>query len=409
LPRTYTHHGFEANTINLKTQKPKVFIGSSEEALEYGKAIKAKLKYVASAEIWNEDIWSPGQAMLENLIGRLPRYDFAVLILSAEDITLSRGRVTHSPRDNIIFELGLFMGHLGRSRTFFLCSNRTKLKIPSDLNGIIYLPLEATSDQADEAVARACTRIHLEIRTQGFYQSHQLTEGSGPFGKAVFNWMSLSDAARKKLGQSQFIKIGKTREALMNLVNSAKDNHSILAICGYKGDYSTAYYQKNFKKCKVVKRVFSYEAIRSEIAEKEVPYALNGLKLHLDEGATAGCDVEVFLIPKNKYIRHLGGGNFDPPLSFGLTILLDENNSPKRAVIHWEVGAQPLKHLIDIEGVIIDGGQEELLNELVELHAEITDSGLVTSSKNNKNKIIGPCRELEKIWKSRRRTRKGKA
>ena len=45
--------------------------------------------------------------------------DFAVLVLTPDDITLSRGTTIASPRDNAIFELGLFMGTNGRNRTFF--------------------------------------------------------------------------------------------------------------------------------------------------------------------------------------------------------------------------------------------------------------------------------------------------
>src|SRR5207247_6074272 len=80
-------------------------------------------------------------------------------------------------------------------------------------------------------------------------------EGLGHFGKFVFSWMDLSESARKKLEQSQFIRIGGTRNALLTLVGDAGDNYSILAICGFKGSYSTAYYKKNFEKCKAVRRV----------------------------------------------------------------------------------------------------------------------------------------------------------
>ena len=240
--------------------------------------------------------------------------------------------------------------------------------------------------------------------------SPQIAKGSGPFGKAVFNWMKdLSDSARGKLEQSQFIKIGKTSQALRNLVKAAKKTDSILAICGYKGSYSTAYYKTNFKKCRAVKRIFSYEAIRNEITSKNEFYALKGLRLHLNKKATTDCDVEVLLIPKKKLIRNLLGDSFDPPFSFGLAILVDQNEFPRMAVVHWEMGAEPLKHLIDIEGVIIDGGQDELLHELVQLHEEIADSNPVLSSKRaQKNAIIAACKELHQLWKSRPKTRKGR-
>jgi hypothetical protein len=158
------------------------------------------------------------------------------------------------------------------------------------------------------------------------------------------------------------------------------------------------YYQQNFKKCKAVSRVFSYQAVHSEITEKNVRHALDGLKMHLNGIVTAGCDVEVILVPKDKFIKDLGGRNFDPPLSFGLAILLDGNELPKQAVVHWEMDAEPLKHLIAIEGVIIDDGQQEMLRKLVGLWEAIARSDNVLSSKKDKNKITALCNELEEFW-----------
>jgi hypothetical protein len=233
-------------------------------------------------------------------------------------------------------------------------------------------------------------------------------KGSGHVGKAVFKWMNLSKGAQKKLARSQFIGTGETGHALMTLVNSAKKTDSILAICGYKGGFSEAYYKKNFENCRVVSRAFSYEAIRSEITVKKVRYALDGLIMHLDKKETYPCDVEVKLIEENKFIKDVEFCNFDPPLSFGLAILRDGNDMPKKAVVHWEVDAKPLKDLIDIEGVIIDDGQEEVLGKLVKLREAIDHSRFVKSSKKDKEKdrVTDLCAELEKIAKS---TIEGKA
>lgn len=390
----------------MTTRKPKVFIGSSQEALPYAEAIKAKLEEVASPIIWNEDIWRPGHAILEDLIDLLPDYDFAVLILGGEDTTSSRGFVNPSPRDNVIFELGLFMAHLGRSRTFFLCRKDTDLRLPSDLDGINHISFSGTPDQANEAVDDACRTMCRIINDEGVHEP--FTKVSRHVGEAVFKWMYLSPGASEKLARSQLIRIGKTKEALTALVKSATKSDSILAICGYKGDYSSAYYQENFKKCKAVSRVFSYEAIRSEITVKKQRYALDGLKMHLDKGETGDCNVEVILIQENEYIRNLGGHTFDPPLSFGLTILRDENESPRQAIVHWEMDAEPLRDLIAIEGVIIEQGQKEVLDELVGLWKAIADSNHVSSSKKDENTITALYSELEEFWKSQAPRKKGK-
>ena len=403
----------------MKPPRPRVFIGSSVESIEYANAINAKLQRVASPTLWtSEKIWRPGLSTLENLISKLPDYDFAVLILGAEDVTASRGRRTDAPRDNIIFELGLFMAHLGRNRTFFLRREGTDLKIPSDLKGITYLTFKETPNRANEAVAAACKIIREEIKVQGFHEPSQsrqrVIKDSGHVGEAVFKWMDLSPGARKKLARSQFVRIGGTKEALMTLVKSAKKTDSILAICGYKGDFASVYYKENFKRCKAVSRVFSYEAIRSEMEVKNVPYALDGLKMHLRKKKIDGCKVEVIVIPKGQFIRDLGGSNFDPPLSFGLAILLDKNGnkSPRKAVLHWESDARRLRDLIAIEGVIIDDSQEDVLRILVDLWEDIALSNQVLSSKKKQDKkiITALCAELEEIAvRLGCRTKEGKA
>ena len=73
---------------------------------------------------------------IEALEQELAQSDFAVLTLTPDDQSKSRGKVTRAPRDNVLLELGLFMGHLGRDRTYFVCDKNQNLKIPTDLLGV---------------------------------------------------------------------------------------------------------------------------------------------------------------------------------------------------------------------------------------------------------------------------------
>jgi dolichyl-phosphate-mannose--protein O-mannosyl transferase len=57
------------------------------------------------------------------------------LVATPDDLSLSRGKIDATPRDNILFELGLFIGRLGRNRTFLVCNHDHPVKLPSDLNG----------------------------------------------------------------------------------------------------------------------------------------------------------------------------------------------------------------------------------------------------------------------------------
>jgi Predicted nucleotide-binding protein containing TIR-like domain len=150
--------------------KPSLFIGSSSEGLDFARAARSSLKDDAEVTLWNEGFFALGNTFIETLVTALPRFDFAVLVLTPDDLLQSRGTETLSPRDNVLFELGLFMGRLGRERTFMLHQRAPAPRIPSDLAGVT----TATYDwprQDDRnyaaAVGSACDSIRQVIRELG--------------------------------------------------------------------------------------------------------------------------------------------------------------------------------------------------------------------------------------------------
>jgi predicted nucleotide-binding protein len=86
--------------------------------------------------IWSEAIFLPGLTNIEALEAELLRADFAVLLLSPDDVVTSRGNTLDTPRDNVVFELGLFSGALGRRRAIMVYPQGSNLKIPTDLLGV---------------------------------------------------------------------------------------------------------------------------------------------------------------------------------------------------------------------------------------------------------------------------------
>lgn len=117
--------------------KPSIFVGSSSEALAIAKAIRDELLKSFQLDLWSDHLFELGEDTLTNLLRFVQCYDFAVLVISEDDVTTSRKTSQASPRDNVIFELGLFMGALGRRRTFVIVT-RTEdgpPKLPSDLLG----------------------------------------------------------------------------------------------------------------------------------------------------------------------------------------------------------------------------------------------------------------------------------
>ena len=82
--------------------------------------MRALLAEDAEVTLWDEGFVTITDTFIESLVNALPRFDFAALVLTPDDLTTSRQTSALSPHDNVLFELGLFMGRRGRSRTFVI-------------------------------------------------------------------------------------------------------------------------------------------------------------------------------------------------------------------------------------------------------------------------------------------------
>lgn len=151
------------------TDRPRsqvVFLGSSTEGKKVARAIEAGLHNysdLVTVDAWYHfGTWSLGSGTLESLESRLRACDFAILLLSADDLTISRNEIVQpAPRDNVLFELGLFMGRLGRERAFFCFpADQPGFKLPSDLFGITAIPFK--NAEANE-ISVICTAIMKQI------------------------------------------------------------------------------------------------------------------------------------------------------------------------------------------------------------------------------------------------------
>jgi len=150
----------EEQPADAGQERPKVFIGSSTEGLSVAEAIQLGLDPVAECTLWTQSAFQLGQAVIEGVVDAALTFDFAVLVLSPDDATDKRGKVAPSPRDNILFELGLFTGALGSARTFMVYSQDDELHLPSDLAGVTAATFRHRSDgNLQAAIGPVCTRI----------------------------------------------------------------------------------------------------------------------------------------------------------------------------------------------------------------------------------------------------------
>jgi Predicted nucleotide-binding protein containing TIR-like domain len=119
----------------VKSHKPSVFIGSSTEGLQIAKELQVLLKHSCNTKIWNQGLFGASQITIDTLLKTPDLFDFAILVFTPDDSGVSRDEDIYIPRDNVLLELGLFMGRLGREKTFVVYDKSKKIKIPSDLNG----------------------------------------------------------------------------------------------------------------------------------------------------------------------------------------------------------------------------------------------------------------------------------
>jgi predicted nucleotide-binding protein len=150
--------------------KPRVFIGSSTESLKIAEAVHYNLEYVAEVTPWSQGIFNLSETSLDSLINALHTFDFGVFIFSEDDIVTIRGEAVSAPRDNIVFELGLFIGSLGKNRCFIITPrNSESLHLPTDLLGFTNGTYDANRSDSNwkAALTYACVDLKESIERIG--------------------------------------------------------------------------------------------------------------------------------------------------------------------------------------------------------------------------------------------------
>jgi len=155
--------------VRQKNETPKIFIGSSSEGLDIARAIQTGLAHdPILTQVWTDDVFKASKTSIENLVVTAESSDFGILVLGPDDQIQSRDEVFDGPRDNVIFELGLLMGAIGRERVFIVKEQRSKIKLPSDLLGTT--PLEYQPGKSEDLqirVAAVCSEIRKSANSLG--------------------------------------------------------------------------------------------------------------------------------------------------------------------------------------------------------------------------------------------------
>jgi len=166
--------------------KPRIFLGSSGKQAKLLQALTRGLEDIAHVEPWTTS-FNPGTTTLERLLELTREVDFAAFIFARDDWTTastaaadSSGSGQASPRDNVVFEAGLFGAALGMRRTFILHANGSKL--PTDLLGLTCVRYADTTAAeiklVNEKLRKAIENEGRATRLEGVWWQFSLTARS---------------------------------------------------------------------------------------------------------------------------------------------------------------------------------------------------------------------------------------
>jgi len=180
--------------------KPRIFLGSSGKQEKLLEDLTRGLEDIADVEPWTTS-FNPGTTTLERLLELTREVDFAAFVFAQDDWTAGgppsptaaeSGQA--SPRDNVVFEAGLFGGALGMRRTFILHAGGAKL--PSDLLGLTCVRYEEATTVAEVTVV--CQKLRKAIenesrlaRIEGLWWQYSLTE-RGPKEPSAISLLRIS-------------------------------------------------------------------------------------------------------------------------------------------------------------------------------------------------------------------------
>lgn len=155
--------------LNAPNELPALFIGCSTETLDIARGIQAGMKHdEVEIIIWTDKVFGPSSVPVDALLEVVRTSDFAAFVLGPDDKVMSRDKDYNAPRDNSIFELGLFMGQLDRRRTFIIKDQNADIKIPTDLLGIT--PISFVDHGGTNLAAKlgpVCSELQKIVRELG--------------------------------------------------------------------------------------------------------------------------------------------------------------------------------------------------------------------------------------------------
>lgn len=182
--------------------KRKLFIGSSKEGYKIAEKVKiaidSKCADWLECIIWDEkNIFTQNASILDSLHKASRQFDYGVFVATADDISIIRKRFKLIARDNVLFELGLFLGSLGMTRAFLIADK--KIKLPSDYNGVYVTLIDSKRSSCEKELESLIENI---LQTKDTYTIKPVPSASlalGYFDSFIYKFAESKNAKGDKL------------------------------------------------------------------------------------------------------------------------------------------------------------------------------------------------------------------
>jgi prolyl-tRNA editing enzyme YbaK/EbsC (Cys-tRNA(Pro) deacylase) len=248
------------------THKPRIFVGASSEAEDIDRQVTRIIESLGAEAIGWRDVFRPGDYPLDVLVDLPSSIDGALLIATPDDPTVCRLINLMSPRDNVIFELGIFISRLGKRRTgivHVVPTNQPPAALPTDLNGLTvikYFPGKSGTNEYQLEVWLDEVISHVSDKNPYVDELIELLRKQ--FGTLPFSWREIIQRYVIKDFKSSidlalkgeiYLSAGEYYHALYSEIDNVTTKNEVLAVGTlsaiiWKGDPEQQdYLEKNLK------------------------------------------------------------------------------------------------------------------------------------------------------------------
>lgn len=229
-------------------KKPKVFIASSVEGINIAYTLQKLMERDVECTIWDQGVFSPSSFTLLDILNILKKVDYGIFIFTFDDFAVMRDTKKYVVRDNVILELGIFLGHLGNERCFIVQPRGIEnVHLPTDLLGIetIYYSndrednnLEGALGTVKHSIIKSVKKQNSQVKVNNFM--YVITDNSDSLFSQI-----IKDAKKVSI-------LGRTAINIVNLYDNdiresleAGCSYRILT-CDHKDDLISQIYSKRF-------------------------------------------------------------------------------------------------------------------------------------------------------------------